>query len=127
MDIIKMLPEYLDLGVDDQELQAITQAALAQRIRGLKLAIAEAVVQARGCTLLDNLEGSHQALHRARQLQQEYHHFYAEWQRLQSGSTKGGTEEIGAEWSPLNSALIFPKKDDGRDLSQPASPAAGKG
>ena len=35
------------------------------------------------CTLLDNLEGSHQALQRARQLQKEYHHFHAEWTRLQ--------------------------------------------
>lgn len=82
MDIIKLLPEYLNLGVDADELVAITQAALAQRIRDTKLAIAQAVVQARACTLLDNLEGSHQALHRARQLQKEYHHFFAEWQRL---------------------------------------------
>jgi len=82
MDIIKILPEYLDNGVDAEELAQIAQAALAQRIRDLKLAIAQAIVQARSCTLLDNLEGSHQALHRARQLQKEYHHFYAEWQRL---------------------------------------------
>lgn len=83
MEIIKLLPEYLDLGVDQEELVAITQAALAKRIRDLKLAIGEAVVQARACTLLDNLEGSHQALQRARQLQKEYHHFFAEWSRLQ--------------------------------------------
>jgi hypothetical protein len=89
MDIIKLIPEYLDLGVDQDELVAIAQAALAKRIRDLKLAIAEAVVQARACTLLDNLEGSHQALARARQLQREYHHFHAEWVRLSSGSTKG--------------------------------------
>jgi trehalose-6-phosphate synthase len=84
LDIVKLLPEYLDLGVDADELVAISQAALAKRIRDLKLAIAEAVVQARACTLMDNLEGSHQALHRARQLQQEYHHFHAEWSRLQA-------------------------------------------
>ena len=83
MDIIQLLPEYLDSGVDQDELVAVTQAALAKRIRDLKLAIAEAVVQARAGSLLDNLEGSHQALHRARQLQREYHHFYAEWSRLQ--------------------------------------------
>jgi hypothetical protein len=83
MDIIQLLPEYLDLGVDQDELVAITQAALAKRIRDLKLAIAEAVIQARAGTLLDNLEGSHQALQRARQLQREYHHFFAEWSRLQ--------------------------------------------
>lgn len=83
MDIIQLLPEYLDLGVDQKELVAVTQAALAKRVRDLKLAIAEAVVQARACTLLDNLEGSHQALQRARQLQREYHHFFAEWSRLQ--------------------------------------------
>lgn len=127
MDIIKILPEYLDLGVDPDELNAIAQAALAQRLRSLKLAIGEAVVQARAATLLDNLEGAHQALQRARQLQKEYHHFYAEWQRLQLASAKGGPEDIGAEWSPLNPVLILPKKGDGRDLSQPASPAAGKG
>jgi hypothetical protein len=90
MDIIKLLPEYLDLGVDANELVAITQAALAKRIRDLKLAIAEAVVQARACTLLDNLEGSHQALQRARQLQKEYHHFFAEWRRLNSTSGAAG-------------------------------------
>jgi hypothetical protein len=82
MDIIKLLPEYLDLGVDQDELVAIALAALAKRIRDVKLATAEAVVQARACILLDNLEGSHQALQRARQLQREYHHFFAEWQRL---------------------------------------------
>lgn len=82
MDIIKLLPEYLDTGVDAEELTQIAQAALAQRIRDLKLAIGQAVVQARSCTLLDNLEGSHQALQRARQLQREYHHFFAEWTRL---------------------------------------------
>jgi len=87
MDIHEILPEYLDLGVDASELIAISQAALAKRIRELKLAIAEEVVQARACTLMDNLEGSHQALHRARQLRQEYHHFYSEWTRLQAAGT----------------------------------------
>lgn len=89
MDIIKLLPEYLDLGVDPEEMQQIAQAALAQRLRSLKLAIGEAVVQARAATLLDNLEGSHQALHRARQLQREYHHFYAEWSRFNCPDTSG--------------------------------------
>ena len=101
MDIIQLLPEYLDLGVDQDELVAVTQAALAKRIRDLKLAIAEAVVQARAGSLLDNLEGSHQALHRARQLQREYHHFYAEWSRLQVPlEDPEERQRIGAHPSP---------------------------
>jgi hypothetical protein len=86
---------------------AITQAALAKRIRDLKLAIAEAVVQARACTLLDNLEGSHQALQRARQFQREYHHFYAEWQRLNVGAGHQGLsqDEIAQPTLPLSNGM----------------------
>ena len=92
MDIVKLLPEYLDLGVDAEEMQHIALAALARRIRDLKLAIAEAVMQARACTLMDNLDGSNKALQQARHLQREYHHFYTEWRRL-GGEGPGGSEE----------------------------------
>ena len=85
MDIVKLLPEYLDLGVDQEEMRQIALAAVAQRIREIKLSVAQAVVQARACTLLDNLEGSNTALQQARRLQREYHEFYAQWRRL-SGS-----------------------------------------
>ena len=82
MDIVKLLPEYLDIGVDEEELRQIAMSSLADRIRNLKLLIGQSVVQARACTLLDDLPGSSQALQKARQLKKEYHHFYAEWVRL---------------------------------------------
>ena len=85
MDVIKVLPEYLDFGVDKEEMRQIALTAVAQHIREIKLSVALAVVQARACTLMDNLEGSNTALQQARRLQREYHEFYAQWLRL-SGS-----------------------------------------
>ena len=108
MDIIQLLPEYLDLGVDQDELEAVTQAALAKRIRDLKLAIAEAVVQACACTLLDNLEGSHQALQRTRQLQREYHHFFAEWSRLQACTEPGRSVPPHPSPGPIGDGRVEP-------------------
>ena len=88
MDIVKLLPEYLDIGVDQEEMRQLSFAAVAQRIREVKLAVAQSVVQARACTLMDNLEGSNKALEQARRLQREYHEFYAQWRRL-GGSGSG--------------------------------------
>lgn len=95
MDTIQLLPEYLDVGVDPGELRQIALAALARRIRELKLAVAEAVVRSRACELLDDQEGIRQALQGARQLQVQYHHFYAEWRQLgeQTQSAGAGNEE----------------------------------
>lgn len=94
MDVVKILPEYLDIGVDDEEMRQISLAAVAQRIRQLKLAVAQSVVQARSSTLMDNLEGANSSLQQARRLQQEYHHFYAQWRRL------GGLDPAGGEDNP---------------------------
>ena len=95
MDIVKLLPEHLDLGVDQEEMRQIALAAVAQRIREIKLSVAQAVVQARACTLMDNLEGSNTSLQQARRLQREYHEFYAQWRRLsgsENRSASGGPE-----------------------------------
>ncbi|MCH7713759.1 MAG: hypothetical protein IIC99_09065 [Chloroflexi bacterium] len=102
MDVIKLLPEYLDMGVDQEEMRQITLAALAQRIREVKLSVAQAVVQARACTLMDDTEAAGTALQQARRLQREYHEFYAQWLGLE-GPVAGG----------LNEKLPRPGKDEG--------------
>jgi len=97
VSILNLLSQYLGPDVDQTELVAIAQAALAKRIRDLKLAIAEAVVQARACALASNLSDSDQALRRARQLQQEYHYFCGEWTVLsQSGAGSNPLETPAA-------------------------------
>lgn len=108
MDIVNLLPEYLDLGVDQEEMRQIALAALAQRIRDLKISVAQAVVQARACTLLDNLEGSSTALQQARRLQREYHEFYAQWRRLSVSENQEAPEPSGTE-SPRH-----PSEKDGQ-------------
>ena len=115
-DIVNLLPEYLDMGVDQEEMRQIALAALAQRVRDIKLAVAQSVVQARASTLLDNLEGANAALQQARRLQREYHEFYAQWLRLgETGNSDSGVgPSLGAPvtdpnvpadgspgWSPL--------------------------
>lgn len=89
MDIVNLLPEYLDMGVDQEEIRQIAMAALAQRIREIKLSVAQAVVQAKVCTMMDDLEGSDKALQQARLHQREYHELYAQWRRL-AGSYEAG-------------------------------------
>ncbi len=68
MDIAKMLVQYLDTGVDGLEIRQLCRATVAQRIREIKLASAQAVVQARSCDLLDDLGGSNAAHEQARRL-----------------------------------------------------------
>jgi hypothetical protein len=82
MDVIESLPEYLDLGVDQGEMRQIALAALAQRIREIKLSVAQAVVQATACSLMDDVDGANAARQQARRLQREYHEFHAQWRRL---------------------------------------------
>lgn len=111
MDVIKVLPEYLDLGVDQEEMRQIALTVLAQRIREIKLSVAQAVVQARSCELMDNPEGSSASLQQAHRLQLEYHEFYAQWLGLDSRPA-GGREEYQRR----------PGKDEG-----PAGGEAAKG
>tara|TARA_Y100000310_G_scaffold345020_1_gene461230 strand:- start:6967 stop:7284 length:318 start_codon:yes stop_codon:yes gene_type:complete len=86
MDIIKLLPEYLDTGVEDEELVQLARWALQRQIQGLKESIAIQVINARSATLLDDLDGSSKALSRARLLKKQYHHFLAELTRLDKDS-----------------------------------------
>ena len=74
-----LLRDYIDVGVDDQEIRQIALASLAERIRSLKLQIARAIVEAKACLLLDNLQGSSQALKAARGLKRQYQYFHVEW------------------------------------------------
>ena len=101
MDIAKSLVQYLDTGVDGQEIRQLCRAAVAQRIREIKLASAQAVVQARSCDLMDDPEGSNVALEQARRLQREYHEFYAQWLGLE-GPVSGGLEQPQQRRGPRN-------------------------
>ncbi len=56
-DISRTLVRFLDTGVDGQEIRQLCRTAIAQRIREIKPAAAQAVVQARSCDLMDNPEG----------------------------------------------------------------------
>ena len=103
MNLEQLLREYIDIGVDDEEMQQIALASLAERIRGLKLQIAQAVNEARACLLLDNLNGSNQALKTAASLKKQYHYFYGEWHRLggdRQADTLPSASPVAAEPSP---------------------------
>ena len=108
MDVIKLLPEYLDMGVGQEEMRQIALAALAQRIREIKLSVAQAVVQAGSSTLMENPEGSDTALQQARRLQREYYEFYAQWRRL------SGLENQEAPDASGNEAPGGPTQADGQ-------------
>ena len=109
MDIVNLLPEYLDMGVDQEEMRQIALAALAQRVRDVKLAVAQAVVQARASTLMDNLEGANTALQQARRLQREYHEFYAQWRRLADPSDDGPEDvPLPGMTAPASGAIKMP-------------------
>ena len=107
MNLEQLLKEYIDIGVDDEEVRHIALASLADRIRGLKLQIAQAINEARACLLLDNLSGSNQALKMAASLKKQYHYFYSEWRRLGGDVSPNG---------PFDSAQDRPSEDG---LSQP--------
>ena len=55
-DISRALIEFLDTGVDGQEIRQLCRAAIAKRIREIKVASAQAVVEARSCDLDGQLE-----------------------------------------------------------------------
>lgn len=88
MDIIKILPEYLDTGLEEGELEALVTASIQAHLVQLKQAITRAVISARAFTLMDNLDGSTKALEEARRFQKQYHHFLEELKRLQNGDSK---------------------------------------
>ena len=102
MNLEQLLKEYIDVGVDDVEIRQIALASLAERIRGLKLQIAQAVNEAKACLLLDNLNGSHQALKAATGLKRQYHHFYGEWRRLGGDSSLPPT----TDQEPAEAAML---------------------
>ena len=85
MDIIKSLPDFLDIGVEEEEMKAVALNALAKRLNALKAAIAETLLGAKAQALTDNFTAQHEALKQAKALKKEYHHFYAEFNRLQKG------------------------------------------
>lgn len=91
MDTNNLLPKYLDIGVEEEEMKVITLMALQGRLKQLKVAIAEMILQAQASLFMDNLEGQNVSLKQARKLKKEYHHFYAEYRRL-----------MGDEVSPLD-------------------------
>jgi len=82
MDTKDVLAKYLDVGVEDEEMETITLMAIQNRLKQLKMAIAESIIQSQAAAQVDNLEGSNAALKQARKLKNEYHHFYAELRRL---------------------------------------------
>jgi hypothetical protein len=82
VDITNLLSHYLDQGVDEEELRQIALAALARRLRELKLAVGEAVVRAQGELLLGCMGGMDQALHQARMLGKEHRCLYRQWREL---------------------------------------------
>ena len=83
MDIIKTLPEFLDVGVEAEEMKAVALTALSKRLNQLKIAIADVLLGAKAQALTDNFTAQNEALKNAKALKKEYHHFYAEFNRLQ--------------------------------------------
>ena len=62
MDVIEILPEYLDAGLEAGELETLAISAIEAHLVQLKRAIANSVISARSCTLMDNLDGSTKAM-----------------------------------------------------------------
>jgi hypothetical protein len=101
MDVIKIMPEYLDTGMEDGELEDLVEATLRAHLTQLKRAIANSVTSARSCTLMDNLEGSQKALAEARKFKNQYHHFLAELTRL-----RGSGPELTPEPEPNHVGVL---------------------
>ena len=101
MDIARSLAEFLGTGVDSQEIRALCRAAVAQSIREIKLASAQAVVLATSCVIMDDPGGSNATLDQARRLQWEYHEFYAQWLVLE-GPAAGGLDREAQGPGPRN-------------------------
>lgn len=89
MEIIKLLSQILDVGVDEEELRQIALAALAHRLRELKLAIGAAVVEAQGEMSEGCLLGVDQSLQKAGRLGDEYRSAYRQWCALYRHETCG--------------------------------------
>lgn len=102
MEIIALLSQYLDVGVDGGELRQIALAALAHRLRDLKLAIGLAVVEAQGEMMAGCLLGVDQSLQRAGRLREEYRALYRQWcdlYRQEAGCPCPGTgvDSVGGD------------------------------
>ena len=81
-DLITLLPQYIDLENDEDEIRQIALVAMGNLIRALKLAMAEACLTSQCALNADNLDGSNKALKEARRLSKEYHFCMAQWKRL---------------------------------------------
>jgi hypothetical protein len=79
VEIIKLLSQFIDVGVDGEELRQIALAALAHRLRDLKLSIGVAVVDAQGELMEGCLPGVDRSLQKARRLGEEYRSMYRQW------------------------------------------------
>ena len=95
MDVIKLLPEYLD-GLEDSELEGITRVVLMRQVQALKESIAVQVVNARSATLMDDLDGSTKYLGQARKMKTQYLHFLAELRRLDAPEEEPAEPALGA-------------------------------
>lgn len=88
MDIIKTLPEFLDVGVEEEEYKAIASMALGSTLKELKLAVGKQLVQYRLLGLMgDNMEMQNKVLEGLKKLKKQYHMVYAEFKRLQDKDT----------------------------------------
>jgi len=87
MDMIDILPEYLDTGMVDGEIKNLAVSTIRNHLTQLKQAIANSVISARSHTLMDNLKGADTAMEQARKLQTQYHYFLSELSRLVNEST----------------------------------------
>ena len=82
MDVIDILREFIDTGVQEEELRSLVEDSIQAHIKLVKQAMANAVISARAAVLLDNLDGSTKMMAEARKLKKQYHHFLAELARL---------------------------------------------
>lgn len=82
-------------GLLDGEAQAIILTALAERLRTLKVSYADAVIEARDCSRMDNLGGANAALRRAKELKKRYMAAFADWKHL-------GGDDVAAAARPAN-------------------------
>ena len=82
MDTIDIIKDFIDTGVQEEELKRLVDDAIQAHILQVKRAMVNAVISARAAVLLDNLDGSTKMMAEARKLKKQYYHFLAELARL---------------------------------------------
>lgn len=98
MTIEAQLAEIL-MGESEEEVKRVYLTALSIRMRDLKVAIAQTLLDNKAAMLLDNMQAANTALGQLRKLKRQYQSCKSEWNRLEGDKYigKGEDEDEGEE------------------------------